>query len=414
MSEYVSIPLNLEGVKVNHVVITDTGEIHIHVTSTVEGTHCHLCGQEIDKKYDYSREIKLRHLPILGHPTYIFFTPCRYECPDCHGNPKTTQSLPWYEQHASVTKAYEEHIVRALVNSTVQDVAEKESVGYDVVEDIIDRRVGKKVNWEEFTALATLGIDEISLKKGHRDFAVIVTVRLENGKERVLGVLENREKATVKEFFLSIPKHLRDTVRVICSDLYEGYTEAAHEVFGDQARIVVDRFHVSRLYRHTVDETRKKEMRRLKQELSEEEYEKCKGAMLLVRKDPEALTEKEKATLCLIFTYSPALLSVYLFAGALTKIFDAPHSKTEAEELLRAWMRLVEEQELHGFDKFLHTLNEKMDLITNYFVERKNSGFVEGINHKIRVMMGRCYGLFNRIRLFQRLELDLTGYEQFA
>ena len=62
-----------------------------------------------------------------------------------------------------------------------------------------------------------------------------------------LGVLENREKATVKAFFLSMPKHLRDTVRCVCSDLYAGYTEAAREVFGDGVVIVADRFHVVRV-----------------------------------------------------------------------------------------------------------------------------------------------------------------------
>jgi transposase len=55
-----------------------------------------------------------------------------------------------------------------------------------------------------------------------------------------------------------------------------------------------------------------------------------------------------------------------------------------------------------------------MDLITNYFIRRQNSGFVEGLNHKIRVLLGRCYRVFNRIHLFQRLSLDLGGYEQFA
>ena len=67
-----------------------------------------------------------------------------------------------------------------------------------------------------------------------------------------------------------------------------------------------------------------------------------------------------------------------------------------------------------GFDRFMNTLDEKMDLITNYFIRRQNSGFVEGLNHKIRVLLGRCYGVFNRVHLFQRLSLDLGGYEQFA
>jgi transposase len=75
--EYVSIPLDISGVKVNTVIVTAEGEIHINVTSTVEGTQCHHCGKEIKKFYDYGREVKLRHLSILGRPTYLLIRPRR-------------------------------------------------------------------------------------------------------------------------------------------------------------------------------------------------------------------------------------------------------------------------------------------------------------------------------------------------
>ena len=104
----------------------------------------------------------------------------------------------------------------------------------------------------------------------------------------------------------------------------------------------------------------------------------------------------------------------YLCACALTWIFERPLSNTQAEEYLRAWMRLVREQTVVGFETFLNTLDETMDMITNYFVRRNSSGFVEGINHKIRVVMGRCYGLLSRTHIFQRLTLDLGGYERLA
>jgi len=136
--------------------------------------------------------------------------------------------------------------------------------------------------------------------------------------------------------------------------------------------------------------------------------------MWLVRKDPDTLDEEERATLRLLFGYAPALFLAYAFGRALTSIFDTPQTKTRAEEMLRAWMRLARETRGEGFDKFMNTLDDKMDLITNYFIRCQNSGFVEGLNHKIRVLLGRCYGVFNRVHLFQRLSLDLGGYEQFA
>ena len=39
----------------------------------------------------------------------------------------------------------------------------------------------------------------------------------------------------------------------------------------------------------------------------------------------------------------------------------------------------------------------------NYFKLRKNSGFVEGLNNKIKGIKRRCYGFFKVESLFQRL-----------
>jgi len=41
------------------------------------------------------------------------------------------------------------------------------------------------------------------------------------------------------------------------------------------------------------------------------------------------------------------------------------------------------------------TLDAHMEEIANYFIERKNSGFVEGLNNKIKIITRRCYGIFN-------------------
>ena len=48
--------------------------------------------------------------------------------------------------------------------------------------------------------------------------------------------------------------------------------------------------------------------------------------------------------------------------------------------------------------------------IINYFKSRNNSGFVEGINNKIKVMKRRCYGISNIKHFFQRVFLDLQGF----
>jgi len=72
---HVEIPLDIEDIKIENVEFKEHGEIIIRVTSTLEGTYCHQCGQKITDSYGHDREITLRHLSILGRPTYIQIRP---------------------------------------------------------------------------------------------------------------------------------------------------------------------------------------------------------------------------------------------------------------------------------------------------------------------------------------------------
>jgi transposase len=96
------------------------------------------------------------------------------------------------------------------------------------------------------THIGTLGLDEIALKKGHKDFVVIVSSHTE-GQTRVLGVLPDRKKETVIQFLEQIPDKLKATIESVATDMYEGYLNAAKEGLGEEVEIVIDRFHVARL-----------------------------------------------------------------------------------------------------------------------------------------------------------------------
>jgi transposase len=98
----------------------------------------------------------------------------------------------------------------------------------------------------------------------------------------------------------------------------------------------------------------------------------------------------------------------------LTAIFDLKQTKEAAQASLRKWIAEIEQSGLNCFDKFIKTLKEQMEIITNYFVNRSNSGWIEGLNNKIKVIKRRCYGLSNALNLFRRIWLDLNGREAFA
>jgi len=409
----VTIPLDIPDVRVLGTEITPSGDVVITVESTKNEIRCSKCGKFIRKFHGRDSWVSIRYLPVFGRPTYLRYRPKRYQCQECEGQPTTTEVVDWHVSNSPHAIVFDAHLLRQLVNATIEDVAIKEQVGYDGVLGALERLVDNQVEWGQYTRIGTLGLDEIALKKGHRDFVVIVTARMENERIAILGVLADRQKDTVVEFLRSIPERLKKTIHTVCCDMYEGYIEAVREEL-ETAQIVIDRFHVTRSYRDGVDELRKTELKRLKDELPEEEYKTVKGSLWACRKKREDLRPEERKVLKQLFLFSPKLKLAYDLQEQLGHIFEQSISKTAAKVKIQAWKKRVSASQLKCFDVFLKTLEHWWEEILNYFVLRRNSGFVEGFNNKLKVLKRRCYGIFNLKHLFQRIYLDLEGYRLFS
>jgi len=361
----------------------------------------------------YGETIVVQHLSILDTPVYLRITKVRYECAFCEDHPRTSEQYDWCNRKSKTTKALDSYINRQLIHSTIEDVAKKERISCEIVESSLNRCVSTTVKWSQYTDLETMGIDEIAIKKGHDEYVVIVSAKDKLGKLSVLAVLPNRLKVTVKAFLESIPDNLKQTVKHVCTDMYDGFVNSATEVFGSRA-VVVDRYHVAKLYREPLDELRISEMKRLKATLSQEEYAKLENMMWIIRKKHECLTKEEKSILDFMYKHSPKLKEAHQLALQLTQIFNTHQNRKRAFSKLNRWISRVQSSTTYCFNKFIKTLNKYKVCILNYFKARKNSGFVEGLNNKIKVLKRRCYGISNPKTLFQRLFIDLKGFSAFA
>jgi transposase len=266
----ISIPLDIPDVRVLQTELTKHDELILTVESTLTSTTCRHCGRVSIERHSVDEPRLLRHLPILGRVVYLRIRPKRLRCPWCDDRPTTTQTLDWYDPNALHTKAYERHLIRQLVNSTLTDVQAKEDVTADALLGILDRWIATVIDWDSLEPFATMGIDEIALLKAHRDFVAVISAQSQGGDLHVLAVLPDRLKTTVVAWLTTLPAALRERIRTVCTDTWEGYITAVQEVLPD-ATIVIDRFHVARHYRDGVDQLRKQEVRRLKQELPKAE-----------------------------------------------------------------------------------------------------------------------------------------------
>jgi len=181
-----------------------------------------------------------------------------------------------------------------------------------------------------------------------------------------------------------------------------------------QEVVVIDRFHDDQHYRDGADSLRKQEVKRLRQELPKDEAKTLSQTLWPFRKRPKDLTEEEQQRLDALFAHSPQLKQAYAFREQLTLIFDTARSKAEGIRRITCWRRKVEASGLRCYDAFLKLLDRWLDLVANYFRHRHNSGFVEGLNTKLKLLKRRCFGIYNLGHLFQRMMLDFRGYQRFS
>ena len=129
--------------------------------------------------------------------------------------------------------------------------------------------------------------------------------------------------------------------------------------------------------------------------------------MWAMRKSKEKQSTKERLALSLLFKHSSILGAAYQFSQQMTTILNTKTSRSGGIRRLKNWIKNVKQSDIECYKTFIGTLEKWIIEIANYFVERENSGFVEGFNNRIKVLKRRCYGIVDRTHLYQRISLDL-------
>jgi transposase len=230
-------------------------------------------------------------------------------------------------------------------------------------------------------------------------------VIVDHDHHRVLDVLENREKATVLAYLKAAKESgLLTSVEEVTTDMWDAYVEAAREAFGESVVITIDRFHVMKNFQDGLTAAR----RELQRGLSADAKAKLKGSRWWWVTNVENLAADDRESFAKLRLEFPGLAALWEQREELRAIFEDRTIRTpeRGRERLENWMAGVRKLGLAALDKFCKTLTNWMGKIANYFRARSSNGRTEGLNHGIRTILWRAFGMVSfrnfRLRVLQR------------
>ncbi len=232
-----------------------------------------------------------------------------------------------------------------------------------------------------------------------------MAVIIDHTNQRVLEVLENRSQETVRDYLQQNLKNgLLTQVIEVTTDMWDAYVSAVREAFGEHVRITIDRFHVMKNFQDHLTAAR----REIQRQLPKEETQALKGTRWLWLTNVENLSVEERAKLATLGRRFPWLQHLREQRDKLRQLFEDRTIRTAAAGAaqLRAWMQEARQLGLKGLDDFCKTLDNWLEKIANYFVDRGSNGRVEGFNTGLRGILWRAFGMFNfkhfRLRVLDR------------
>lgn len=331
------------------------------------------------------RTHRVRDLASGGTRIFLDFEYRRVSCPECGVR---QERLEWLSDGRRFTRRFAQEIGRQCRELSEARVAAMHQLSWVQVrrldqtymEDLLAKHPPAK-------QLRAIGIDEISIKKGHR-YAITVA-DLERHRPVWMSTSPGRAKEDLEQFFLSLGPQRCARIQLAVMDMWKPFRNAtlAH---APNARIVFDKFHVMGHLSKALDEVRRREYRRV----NEKERKFIKGQRYTLLSHRANLDADGRRSLALLLKANRRLHKAYLLKESFGQLWDYRYPAC-ARTFFDHWKDQLKWQRLEPFEKFAAMVERHWDGIVAYcHPDNKVSlGFMEGLNNKIRAIQRRAYGI---------------------
>jgi transposase len=297
------------------------------------------------------------------------------------------ETLSWLAKSARFTQRFEDHIGQLCREMTITRVAELNNLSWDQVwrmEKCYMRRLLDQHPPSE--RLRTIGIDEISIRKGHT-YAIVVA-DLDQKRPIWLGG-QGRKEEDLQLFFDAMGKERSETIELAVMDMWKPFRKATLK-HAPNALIVYDKFHVMRHLSDALDQVRRSEYKRA----NEKERRFIKGQRYTLLSHKSNLDIEGRRALDMLLKANKRLNTAYMLKESFGQLWGY-NNPTWARKFFESWKSQLRWQRLKPFEKFAAMIERHWDGIVSYCCpgNKVSLGFMEGLNNKIRVIQRRAYGI---------------------
>ena len=368
---------------------------------------CSRCGAVVVEIHDTS-ERRVRDLPWGPWDTWLVFPRARLQCPRCG---PTVEAVPWLDRYQRMTKRLAEKIALLAQVLPIKHVAAWFGVSWRTVQQIDARALRQRLGpleagWDEVRILA---IDEFAIQRGHR----YATVIIDPTRKRVLWVARGRDQAAVRGFFHALGPARCAQIEAVAVDMWAPYA-AEVRAHCPQAQLVYDLFHVVAKYgREVIDRVRVDQTNRVARAAGPGPIRTLrrviKGARwLLLRNREHVVHAADRIRLRELLRANRPLFIVYVLRDDLKQLWRFRY-RGAAQRWWHAWRRRAVASRLPALRTFVRILERHLDGILSHCRYPLNTGMLEGINNKIKVIKRMAYGYRDDAYFFLKIRAAFPG-----
>ncbi len=316
---------------------------------------------------------------------YLEFEYRRIFCHHCKAVKQET--LSWLADSRRFTQRFEDEVGRQCREMSIKRVAELYHLGWAQVQRMemacMNRLMAKHPMPE---TLRAIGIDEISIRKGHTYRIVIAD--LDQRRPVWIGG-EGRKEEDLDRFYSEIGPERCATIQLAVMDMWKAFRNSTKN-HALKARVVFDKFHVLRHLSDALDNVRRQEYKRV----NDKERKYIKGQRYTLLSHKANLDADGRRSLKVLLKANRRLHKAYLLKESFGQLWDYDNP-TWARKFFENWKAQLRWQRLKPFEAFAAMIERHWDGVASYcHPENKVSlGFMEGLNNKIRVIQRRAYGI---------------------